>query len=169
MSVSDLSHVDDRGRARMVDISGKETTARRALARATVVLKPSTVAQIAAAESKKSETQLPKGNALEAARLAGILAAKRTAELIPLCHPIPLGWVEVTIELADNLARIQAEVKTHAPTGAEMEALVAVSVAALTLYDMVKAVDPEAVITNVCVVEKSGGRSGHWRRGEATG
>ena len=167
--MSDLSHVDDRGRARMVDISGKETTARRALARATVVLKPSTVAQIAAAESKRSEAQLPKGNALEAARLAGILAAKRTAELIPLCHPIPLGWVEVTIELADNLARIQAEVKTHAPTGAEMEALVAVSVAALTLYDMVKAVDPEAVITNVCVVEKSGGKSGHWRRGEVTG
>ena len=160
--MSDLSHVDDRGRARMVDISGKETTARRALARATVVLKPSTVAQIAAAK-------LPKGDALEAARLAGILAAKRTAELIPLCHPIPLGWVEVTIELADNLARIQAEVKTHAPTGAEMEALVAVSVAALTLYDMVKAVDPEAVITDVCVVEKSGGKSGHWRRGEVTG
>ncbi len=162
MSVSDLSHVDDRGRARMVDISGKETTARRALARATVVLKPNTVAQIAAAK-------LPKGNALEAARLAGILAAKRTAELIPLCHPIPLGWVEVTIELADNLARIQAEVKTHAPTGAEMEALMAVSVAALTLYDMVKAVDPEAVITDVCVVEKSGGKRGHWQRGEATG
>ncbi len=160
--MSDLSHVDDRGRARMVDISGKETTARRALARATVVLKPNTVAQIAAAK-------LPKGDALEAARLAGILAAKRTAELIPLCHPIPLGWVEVTIELADNLARIQAEVKTHAPTGAEMEALVAVSVAALTLYDMVKAVDPEAVITDVCVVEKSGGKSGHWQRGEVTG
>ncbi len=160
--MSDLSHVDDRGRARMVDISGKETTARRALARATVVLKPNTVAQIAAAK-------LPKGDALEAARLAGILAAKRTAELIPLCHPIPLGWVEVTIELADNLARVQAEVKTHAPTGAEMEALVAVSVAALTLYDMVKAVDPEAVITDVCVVEKSGGKSGHWQRGEVTG
>ena len=167
--MSDLSHIDDRGRARMADVSGKETTARRALAQATVILKPSTVAQIAAAESKRPETQLPKGNPLEAARLAGILAAKRTAELIPLCHPIPLGWVEVTIELADNLARIHAEVKTHAPTGAEMEALVAVSVGALTLYDMVKAADPGAVITDIRLLEKSGGKSGHWRRKEVTG
>ena len=157
--MSDLSHVDDGGRARMVDISSKATSARRARARATVTLRPSTVSQIRA-------VQLPKGDALEAARLAGILAAKRTAELIPLCHPIPLTWVDVSIELMDASARITAEAKTNAPTGAEMEALTAASVAALTLYDMVKAVDPEACITDVCVVEKSGGASGEWRRRE---
>jgi len=157
--VSDLSHIDDAGRARMVDISGKATSARRAQARATVVLKPTTISQVRAVE-------LPKGDALEAARIAGILAAKRTAELVPLCHPIPLTWIDVSIELMDASARITAEAKTSAPTGAEMEALMGVSVAALTLYDMVKAVDPEACITGVCVIEKSGGTGGHWRRKE---
>jgi len=159
--VSDLTHVDPSGRARMVDVSGKEASARRARARATVLLKPSTVAQIRA-------VQLPKGDALEAARLAGILAAKRTAELIPLCHPLPLTWMDVRIELTDVGARINAEAKTNAPTGAEMEALVAASVAALTLYDMVKAVDPGASISDVCVVEKSGGKGGHWQREEVS-
>ena len=150
--MSDLSHIDASRRARMVDISGKSTSARRARARVTVLLKPSTVAQIRAVE-------LPKGDVLEAVR---------TAELIPLCHPIPLTWVDVTIELTDASARIEAEVKTNAPTGAEMEALTAVSVAALTMYDMVKAVDPEACITDVCVVEKSGGKRGHWQREEVS-
>ena len=156
----DLSHSDEAGRSRMVDVSGKEATARTGRARATVQLKSSTVAQL-------KETTLPKGDALEAARLAGILAAKRTAELIPLCHPVPLSWVDVRIELTESAASIEAEVKTHAPTGPEMEALVAVSVAALTLYDMVKSVDREAVITDVCVTEKAGGKSGRWVREEA--
>jgi len=156
----ELSHLDEEGRSRMVDISGKEATARFAGARAMVCLAPATVRLI-------TEGRVPKGNALETARLAGIMAAKRTAELIPLCHPIPISWVEVRIELSEAAAAIEAEVKTHAPTGAEMEALVAVSVAALTLYDMVKAVDREAVITDLCVVEKAGGKSGHWARKES--
>ncbi len=159
MNVLDLSHLDDEGRSRMVDVSGKGATARTARARATVALKPGTMALL-------TEAALPKGNALEAVRLAGILAAKRTAELIPLCHPIPVSWIDVSIELTDEVARIESEVKTQAPTGPEMEALVAVSVAALTLYDMVKSVDREAVISDVRVVEKTGGKSGHWVREE---
>ena len=157
--MSGLSHLDEEGRARMVDVSGKAPTVRTARARATVKLKPQTISQL-------TSGTLPKGNALEAARLAGILAAKRTAELVPLCHPLALDWVEVRITLSEGAAHIESEVKTRAPTGPEMEALTAASVAALTLYDMVKAVEPEAVISEVCVWEKSGGKSGRWRRGE---
>jgi cyclic pyranopterin phosphate synthase len=152
-----LSHVDREGRARMVDVSAKRSTVRRARAAARLRLRPATVALITAGG-------LPKGPALEAARLAGILAAKHTAELVPLCHPIAIDWADVRIELGAAEVRLEAEVKTRAPTGAEMEALVAVSVAALTLYDMVKAVDRAACITDVCVLEKAGGRSGAWRR-----
>jgi cyclic pyranopterin phosphate synthase len=143
----------------MVDVSGKLVTVRRARAHGRVLLRPGTIARI-------SSATLPKGEALEAARLAGILAAKRTATLIPLCHPLPVDWIDVRIELAEGAALIEAEVKTHAATGAEMEALVAVSVAALTLYDMVKSVEPGAVITDIAVVEKSGGKSGRWLRKE---
>lgn len=159
MSVGGFSHIDESGRAKMVDVSGKSVTVRRARARGRVILQPGTIARI-------SSATLPKGEALEAARLAGILAAKRTATLIPLCHPLPVDWIDVRIELAKNAALIEAEVKTHAATGAEMEALVAVSVAALTLYDMVKSVEPEAIITDIAVVEKSGGKSGRWLRKE---
>lgn len=157
--MSELSHLDEEGRARMVDVSGKPATVRTARARATVRLKPETIGRLASGA-------LPKGDALEAARLAGILAAKRTSELIPLCHPLPLDWVEVRITLLEAEVRVEAEVKTRAPTGPEMEALTAAAVAALTLYDMVKAVEPEAVISEVCVCEKTGGKSGRWSREE---
>src|SRR6267154_4794825 len=127
--MSELTHIDEHGRARMVDTSEKTVTARRAIASARVVMSASTVAAI-------RQHQTPKGDPLETARLAGIVAAKRTADLIPLCHPLPLTHVEVRAELVDEGVRLEAEVTTRAQTGVEMEALTAVSVAALTIYDM---------------------------------
>ena len=152
-----LSHLDDKGQARMVDVGDKPATQRQALARAKVRLNTETLALITAGG-------LPKGDALAVARLAGIMAAKRTPELIPLCHPLPISAVAVElIPQADGVV-IEALVKTTAPTGVEMEALTAVSVAALALYDMVKAVQRDAVIEEVLLVEKSGGKSGRYRR-----
>jgi cyclic pyranopterin monophosphate synthase len=154
-----LSHVDDRGQARMVDVSAKATTAREAVARGHISIAPGALALIRAG-------RLAKGDPLQAARLAGIMAAKRTADLIPLCHPLPLTHVDVTLTETPDGYEIEAVASTSAQTGVEMEALTAVSVAALTIYDMVKAVDKTMVIGDIRVVEKTGGKSGRYvRRG----
>src|SRR6266404_9988329 len=157
--MSKLTHIDEHGRARMVDTSEKAITTRRAVASARVLMSPATVAAI-------REHTTPKGDPLETARLAGIVAAKRTAELIPLCHPLPLTHVEVRAELQDGGVYLEAEVTTRAQTGVEMEALTAVSVAALTVYDMCKALDKAMTITDVRLELKMGGKSGDYRREE---
>ena len=142
--MSDLSHVDESGNVRMVDVGDKPQQRRRAVARATVRMQPATAASL---------RNLPKGDALATAQLAGIMAAKRTAELIPLCHPLPLSHVEVTLEVGEDRVDIRAEAATTAQTGVEMEALTAASVAALTVYDMAKAVD-KGMSFDVELVEK---------------
>jgi cyclic pyranopterin phosphate synthase len=152
-----LSHFDAEGRARMVDIGAKPATERRAVAEAFVRLSRSTLALL-------SRGGLPKGEALETARLAGIMAAKRTPDLIPLCHPLALSHVGVEAEVRASGVRLVATVACTGPTGVEMEALTAASVAALTLYDMVKAVEKGAVIETVRLLEKTGGKSGVYRR-----
>jgi cyclic pyranopterin monophosphate synthase len=152
-----LTHVDESGAARMVDVSGKQVTARVARASGRVVVSP-TVVDLLRGEG------VPKGDALGVARVAGIMAAKRTPDLVPLCHPLAISGVTVDLTVLDDAVHIVAEVRTTDRTGVEMEALTAVSVAALTLVDMVKAVDKGAVISDVRVEEKSGGRSGEWRR-----
>jgi cyclic pyranopterin phosphate synthase len=157
--MKNLTHIDEQGHAKMVDTTDKADTARRAMASARVLMSPETVAAIRAARA-------PKGDPLEAARLAGIMAAKRTAELIPLCHPLPLTHVDVRAELQDRGVYLEAEVSTRAQTGVEMEALTAVSVAALTVYDMCKALDKSMTITEVRLELKSGGKSGDYRRAE---
>jgi len=144
--VSELSHVDEAGEVRMVDVGGKPLSRRRAVARAVVRVAPQTVGQLAS---------LPKGDALVTAKLAGIQAAKRTSELIPLCHPLPLTYVGVEIELGEAEVEIVASAETTAQTGVEMEALVAASVAALTIYDMAKAIDKAMVIGEVRLLEKT--------------
>jgi cyclic pyranopterin phosphate synthase len=144
--VSELSHVDEAGEVRMVDVGGKPVSRRRAVARAVVRVAPETVGQLAS---------LPKGDALVTAKLAGIMAAKRTSELIPLCHPLPLTHVEVEIGLGDAEVEIVASAETTAQTGVEMEALVAASVAALTIYDMAKAIDQAMEIREVRLLEKT--------------
>ena len=156
-----LSHTDARGRARMVDVSKKAETLREAVARGEVRMQPATLRLIAAGA-------MPKGDVLAVARLAGIMAAKRTADLIPLCHPLVLSHVDVEL-MPDARGRVAIEgrVRTRGQTGVEMEALVAVSTAALTLYDMCKAVDRGMTLDAIRLVRKSGGRSGPWsRRGE---
>jgi cyclic pyranopterin monophosphate synthase len=156
--MSGLSHIDDQGRARMVDVSGKQATARTASAQGFLSCKAEALAQVRAGTA-------PKGSVIQTAELAGIMAAKRTAELIPLCHPLPLTKVDVRIDIDDALPgfRVLSEVRTTAVTGVEMEALTAVSVACLTLFDMLKAIDREMVIGGVEVSSKSGGKSGTWR------
>ncbi|HET7605204.1 MAG TPA: cyclic pyranopterin monophosphate synthase MoaC [Sphingomicrobium sp.] len=158
--MSGLTHVDESGRARMVDVSGKEVTVRTATARGHLTCKPETLEQVRAGTA-------PKGSVIHTAELAGIMATKRTAELIPLCHPLPLTKVEVRIEIDDRLPgfAVTAEVRTNAVTGVEMEALTAVSVACLTLFDMLKAIDRTMAIGGIEVVSKSGGKSGDWQRG----
>jgi cyclic pyranopterin phosphate synthase len=141
-----LSHVDETGAVRMVDVGGKPMSRRRALAEATVVMEAATA---------RSLRELPKGDALAAARLAGIMAAKRTSELIPLCHPLPLTAIEVGLEVGERQVTIRTTVETTAQTGVEMEALVAASVAALTVYDMAKAIDKGMVVDGVRLVEKT--------------
>jgi cyclic pyranopterin phosphate synthase len=152
-----LTHLDETGAARMVDVSGKAVTARTARATGRVLVAPRVVELLRGAG-------LPKGDALATARLAGIMGAKRTPELIPLCHPLALSGVTVDLTVEDDAVRITAGVRTTDRTGVEMEALTAVTVAALTVVDMVKAVDKAAVITDVRVEEKTGGASGDWRR-----
>ena len=154
-----LSHVDRRGRVVMVDIGDKAVTAREAVARGSIRMSAEARRQIRRGSVKK-------GDPLQAARLAGIMAAKQTSDLIPLCHPLPLSSVHVDLVPTSRGYDIEARVRTTAQTGVEMEALTAVSVAALTIYDMVKAVDKTMVIGNVRVVFKSGGRSGTYRRAE---
>ena len=152
-----LSHLDASGRARMVDVSDKPVTAREAVARGRIHVAPGAL--------KLARTgKLPKGGIVEVARLAGVLAAKRTAEAIPLCHPLPLTHVEVEIRPRRDGFEIEARVRTDARTGAEMEALHAVAVAALTVYDMVKAADKAMVISDIRLVRKTGGRSGVYVR-----
>jgi len=157
--LSDLSHIDERGRARMVDVGGKDETDRAACAEALVRMAPETLALI-------EDEALPKGDVVAAARLAGIMAAKRTHELIPLCHPLNLTSVRLDVERVPDLPglRVVAEARLRGRTGVEMEALVAASVAALTIYDMCKAVDRGMEVVAVRLLEKSGGRSGTWRR-----
>jgi cyclic pyranopterin monophosphate synthase len=152
---TDLSHLDDAGHARMVDVGGKPDTVRNAIARGEVRMKPETLALIRAGNMKK-------GDVLTVAQLAGIMASKRTAELIPLCHPLPLGKIDVDLSLDDSLPGVQiiASVTSTGKTGVEMEALTAVSVAALTVYDMAKAVEKTMRIQNIRLVEKHGGQSG---------
>ena len=155
--MSDLSHVDEEGRVAMVDTSAKAQTARRAVASARVLMSPATVEAVRAHRT-------PKGDPLEAARIAGIMAAKRTADLIPLCHPLPLTHADVRAELRDDGVYLEAEAATTAQTGVEMEALTAAAVAALTVYDMCKAVEKGIRITDVQLEEKTGGKSGDWKR-----
>jgi cyclic pyranopterin phosphate synthase len=152
-----LTHVDESGAARMVDVTAKTVTARTATARGRVEVTAEVVALL------RGEG-VPKGDALAVARIAGIMATKRTPDLIPLCHPLAIGGVEVDLAVVDDGVRIEATVRTADRTGVEMEALTAVSVAALTVVDMVKAVDKLARITDIEVVAKSGGKSGDWSR-----
>ncbi|HEY3522424.1 MAG TPA: cyclic pyranopterin monophosphate synthase MoaC [Candidatus Limnocylindrales bacterium] len=154
-----LTHVDRTGRPRMVDVSAKAVTARRAVAEGVVVLSPETLSLVIDGRAEK-------GDVLTVAELAGVMAAKRTSELIPLCHPLPLTdlLVQVTPDRNAGGLRVRAEVATTAQTGVEMEALTAVSIAALTVYDMVKGVERGVEITSIHLVTKSGGRSGEWRR-----
>jgi cyclic pyranopterin phosphate synthase len=157
--MDELTHLDAGGRARMVDVSDKPATVRRAVARAVVRVSPATARAV-------SEGDVPKGDVLAVARIAGIQAAKRTSELIPLCHPLALSFVGVdaTVDAERGVIELIAEVRTTGPTGVEMEALTAASVAALTIYDMVKAIERGAQVAEVTLLEKSGGSSGHWRR-----
>jgi cyclic pyranopterin monophosphate synthase len=150
-----LSHYDSEGRARMVDVSAKAQSKREAEASAMVVMKPALL---------KALPANPKGDPLEVARLAGIMAAKRTAELIPMCHPLPLSHIDVRMRLCENGVAITSKVTTTAVTGVEMEALVAASVAALTVYDMCKALDKGIEIRHIVLERKSGGKSGDFRR-----
>jgi len=159
--VLELSHVADGGSARMVDVSMKQPSSRMARAEASVIL-GKRLAELVAASGG-----VGKGPVLEVARLAGIQAAKRTAELIPLCHPIAIDHVDVTAKLEGEAVHIETTVRSSGRTGVEMEALTAVAVAALTVYDMVKAAGREVQIQDLRLVEKSGGKSGHWRRSEA--
>ena len=153
-----LTHVDDSGAARMVDVSGKAVTARTAVASGRVLVSPRVV------ELLRGEG-VPKGDALAVARVAGIMAAKQTPALVPLCHPLAISAVTVDLTIVDDGVEIAATVSTADRTGVEMEALTAVSVAALTVVDMVKAVDKGAVITGIRVESKTGGKSGDWTRG----
>ncbi|HEV8427968.1 MAG TPA: cyclic pyranopterin monophosphate synthase MoaC [Pyrinomonadaceae bacterium] len=155
--MSQLSHVDDQGRVRMVDTGNKEITSRRAVASARVLMTSATVAAL-------REHRTPKGDPLEAARIAGIMAAKRTSDLIPLCHPLPITHVDVQAKLENDGVSLAAEVSTNAQTGVEMEALTAVSVAALTIYDMCKALEKAMTITDVRLESKTGGKSGDYER-----
>jgi cyclic pyranopterin phosphate synthase len=152
-----LTHTDDSGHARMVDVSAKDVTAREARASGRVLLSAEAIAALRAG-------QVPKGDALAVARIAGIQAAKRTPDLVPLCHPIAIHAVTVDLQVTDNAVEIATTVRTADRTGVEMEALTSVTVAALALIDMVKAIDPAAVITDVRVEEKTGGKTGTWRR-----
>ncbi len=157
--MSKLTHFDNDGRARMVDVSAKDVTDRKAVAHGSVIIQPETLELVIKGQAKK-------GDVINVAELAGIMAAKRTSNLIPLCHPLPISGVKVRIEIDANLPglNVQAAVKTTGQTGVEMEALTAVSIACLTIYDMLKAVDKAMIITNIELLQKSGGKSGHYAK-----
>lgn len=152
-----LSHVDRRGRVKMVDVGDKPVTDREAIARGEITMSRAALSAIRAGS-------VAKGDPLQAARLAGIMAAKQTSTIIPLCHPLPLSHISVDLTSAPRGYRIEARVRTSARTGVEMEALVAVAAAALTIYDMLKAIDKTMVIGDICLIEKRGGRSGTYKR-----
>lgn len=152
-----LTHISDDGSARMVDTSGKETTLRQAVARARLIVSPQVLRQI-------KEGAVAKGDVLSTAKLAGVMAAKKTPELIPLCHPIPLDDADVSIEITKDGLDVTATARANARTGVEMEALTAAAVAALTIYDMCKSIDKAIVIEDVSLLSKSGGKSGDWQR-----
>jgi cyclic pyranopterin phosphate synthase len=154
--MSKLTHLDEKGAARMVDVSAKAVTSRSATAHARIAMKPATLAMIRKGSAKK-------GDVLAAARIAGILAAKRTHELIPLCHPLLLSQVTVDFAFAKNVIEVTATAKLDGKTGVEMEALTACAIACLTIYDMCKAADRAMTVTDLRLVEKSGGKSGHYR------
>jgi len=154
--MSELSHLDDAGNARMVDVGAKEVTDRRAVARAEVRMSPATADAVRRGDA-------PKGEVIGTARLAGIQAAKRTSELIPLCHPLPLSFVDVTAEVGEDRVTLVAEARTSARTGVEMEAMIAAAVAALTVYDMVKGIERGVSVESVELLEKTGGKE-DWRR-----
>jgi cyclic pyranopterin phosphate synthase len=158
-----LTHVDESGAARMVDVGGKAVTDRVAVASGRVLVSAEVIGLLRA-DGGRAESRLPKGDALGVARIAGIMGAKRTPDLIPLCHPLAISGVTVDLEVLDDAVGITATVRTTDHTGVEMEALTAVAVAALTVIDMVKAVDKGATITDVRVESKSGGKSGDWHR-----
>jgi cyclic pyranopterin monophosphate synthase len=151
-----FTHLDESGHARMVDVGAKDVTDRRAVARAVVRMSPDTAAAVARGDA-------PKGDVISTARIAGIQAAKRTPELVPLCHPLPLSFVDVRLSVGDDRVEIEAEARTSAQTGVEMEAMTAAAVAALTVYDMVKGLERGVEIAEVSLLEKSGGRH-DWRR-----
>lgn len=153
--MTEFTHLNAAGEARMVDVSEREVTDRASTAAGFVALNPDTVAAI-------RDARVPKGDVLATARIAGIQAAKKTSELIPLCHPIAITYADVTLSVVDDGVEIAADVRIKDRTGVEMEALTAVSIAGLTIIDMVKSMDPGATLTNVRVLKKSGGRSGTW-------
>lgn len=162
--MSKLSHIDDKGEARMVDVSEKSTTARRAVAEGFIAMRPSTLAIVETGQASK-------GDVIGTARIAGIMAAKRTHELIPLCHPLAItkATIDFTLSQTPPGIRVLAEIKVSSQTGVEMEALTAVSVACLTLYDMLKAADKEMTIEGIRLIAKDGGKSGVYRAAERTG
>jgi cyclic pyranopterin phosphate synthase len=155
--MTELTHLDEQGHAHMVDVTGKVDTSRTAIARGAILLSPETLKLL-------RDNAVPKGDALATARIAGIMAAKKTSELIPLCHPLPITKAGVELTIAEDRVEIEATVSVTGKTGVEMEALTAVSVAALTIYDMVKAVDKSAIITDIRLEYKSGGKSGEYKR-----
>ncbi len=159
MTGSELTHVDPLGRAQMVDVTPKEPTHRKALARGKVYMKPETTSLVAS-------NAISKGDVLAAARIAGIQASKRCSDLIPLCHPLLIGSVSINFTLGDDYVEVEAQVETVDRTGVEMEALTAVSVACLTIYDMCKSADREMVISEIALWEKTGGKSGVFKRSE---
>ena len=154
-----LSHTDSTGRAKMVDVSGKAVTARYARATGSIRMKPETLEAV-------RRNSLEKGDVLSVAQVAGVMAAKRTAELIPLCHSLPLSDIQVGFTLDDDLpgVRCEAVARTNAQTGVEMEAISAVAISLVTIYDMAKSIDRDMLICDICLQEKSGGRSGSWKR-----
>lgn len=153
----ELTHFDDAGRARMVDVSAKENTARTAVAHGKVEMQPETLQRIC-------DGQIAKGDVLAVAQVAGIMAAKKTADLIPMCHPLPITGAQLNFRFSERTVEIEGTVKVTGKTGVEMEALTAVSVAALTIYDMCKAIDKTMTIKDICLIEKSGGKSGYFQR-----
>ncbi len=157
--MGDFTHLDDQGRARMVDVGDKASSRRKAIARAEIHMSPETIQAL-------TQGGIPKGDVLAVARVAGIQAAKKTAELIPLCHPLPLTSVTVEFEIREDRIEIESKAETFGQTGVEMEALTACSVTALTIYDMCKALDRLMVIESVALWEKEGGKSGEWKRGQ---
>jgi cyclic pyranopterin monophosphate synthase len=160
-SMTAFTHIDEKGRVRMVDVTEKESTARRAVAQGVICMSPKTLSSILNQETKK-------GNVLETARIAGVMAAKNTAHLIPMCHPLNITHIQIDFfpDEGKNSIRIESSVRIKDQTGVEMEALTAVSVAALTIYDMCKATDREMVISDICLLEKSGGKSGTFIRSQ---